>query len=184
MKLMAVICAMCLVALSACNSGNSKMLSRSTAAQLISSSKEFSEPEYWDRQLDPTNVWGTADATYDVWKHFEAAGLVTIKSGWPKAQITWTDNGAQWKNKETGHWKKCSPSQAANYECWVPNVGKPVLLEVTGATQAENSVDAVAEFTWRVDPSEFNDVAQLGGNKVENGRAAFKRYDDGWRLVQ
>jgi len=59
---------------------------------------------------------------------------------------------------------------------------KRELVEVTGISKEDNLADV--EFAWKWMP--LNEVgAALGAGSVQyNSTVSFKRYDDGWRLVE
>lgn len=99
------------------------------------------------------------------------------------------------------------PENRAESEKWGkdpdrPNVrlvpiATPVLADITGIVQAEDAIDAKADFTWHykwegigalmadaemVNPLTTRMIEKYDGRKQHKGVAEFRRYDDGWRL--
>jgi hypothetical protein len=158
------------------------MLSRSVAADLIKSTDEFKQPSYSEYKFSDVDQLPIFGPLHDAWMELEKQGMVSIKGGYMGAQVSWTDKGRALRDTGKSKWKKCKPDPWASGECWMPLIGTPALLEITGVIQETNSAEARAEFTWKLEPSEFARVANVGPRGVQKGTAVFKRYDDGWRV--
>lgn len=58
------------------------------------------------------------------------------------------------------------------------------VIDVTGISGAQDSSEKIAEFTWQLETANLTPVEQdlLKDRPPVQGKAAFKLYDDGWRL--
>jgi hypothetical protein len=57
-------------------------------------------------------------------------------------------------------------------------------IEVTGLTSQQEGTMALAEYQWRWTPTDLGRKLGLFPRGRGMGRAVFRRYDDGWRLIR
>lgn len=185
-------------------------LDRPGAARLISNSAGFKETKYLNVHAlggncevvlqklafpDPARRFA-GDPEAKVLLALEQAGLVTLATHratsilsadacWP----TLTEAG----KREAAQWKTISEPTATTCGSWAIPIGDKGLVEITGITGADKDV-AIADYTFEWVPTPL--CAKLDPILIpfgmhcvpprpvkEQGKAAFKKYDDGWRLA-
>jgi hypothetical protein len=62
---------------------------------------------------------------------------------------------------------------------------KVVVIGITGIADGQSQSERLVEYTWQFDlssfPKEIEDILKL---PTRTGKALFRRYDDGWRVVE
>jgi len=162
----------------ACSGG----LSRSNAADLISRDADFSKPReetYRTGYVEGLTLQQMREAYNDSWRVYPAmqsAGYIETTDALNGINVTLTEKG----RRESANWK-CNVRYDGQTECWFPSLAREV-VEVTGITEGDGT-KADATFTWRWKP--LNDVGKAMNLDAvtHQGRAAFQKYDDGWRVV-
>lgn len=117
------------------------------------------------------------------WTVMVKEGFNTIEqSGEYGCALKFTSKGEAEARKS--HWT----DQAEGIE--IP-LGKFKVLEITGLTDAPMGMGTMAQFSWKVELNASGKHAEEMGYRSteiptdkEQGSGLFKRFDDGWRLVQ
>jgi len=165
-------CVVVVVMLTACGGE----LSRGKAASLLKDSQYFKQREYL--RFHDGMQFSLSDDAEELNKLVDK-GLLR-KERQPKASglfryenVYLTESGQTASKK----WKKDGVDEST---------GKPILLIPRGEMTAEvtgvfhrDEVEALADFKWRFEPSEY----ALSGTDSATAVALFRKYDDGWRVV-
>lgn len=193
--------------------GCSQKLTRPRAAELISKNKDFNDAIkinvpvgnfFFDyRNID--NYYTDLDLPFAA---LQQSGILSrSESGqhlgwWESEYITVLTPLGKELSKSWGQSSYAFHALDPNEQCWTTRgVGEPchqiklvvyaVVLarrappEVTGITCAPGGQECGAEFTWKWNP--LLDAKYFPGrvdNGEKTGNAAFRLYDDGWRLVE
>lgn len=169
--------------LSACSSNP---LDRDRAASLISSAGAFHASLY-----DDVPQWGSGPCSdYPKLLALRNLGLLQVTEntgpprsyseqmlgGGPKScSATFTPEG----RRDSAAWRS---EDMLFQPIWSIPIATRQLIQVSGVSQPQGSVEAVATFTWRWVPNRVGQA--LGGvdTRIYSSNAVFRLYDDGWRL--
>jgi hypothetical protein len=167
MRKILVLLSVAAVCLTGCSTSNPKTLTRSKAKEMLEASK-FLDPSKPTISLTKTDMEQGEKAGY--W-HVQR-GTQTDCALTPEGQKVFS-SAACYISPEWGG--TVNPTAAL----------KPKIVEVTGISGASATYKEV-EFTWTWDWSALPSDAQhiFDGHPPEKQTAAFRLYDEGWRVVE
>jgi hypothetical protein len=183
------------------------VLDRPRAAKLIRESERFKTPDYQEIAVGGFCYPRGVDFVREVAKegHFrndparsfllaaslESAGLTQV-SDLPSRNCEWTSSGVQvvltpGGQERAKQWKEQQEGDHVVYE--VPMIRRE-LIEITGITVDSDRTRATVEFSYKVIQEKAGVIGPVPAELTKalaeprKGTAAFKLYDDGWRLKE
>lgn len=201
-----------LIALALAGCANSKDLSRSRAADLISRNGDFGT--VLDVKVPVGNIWCDWRFINDEVKQLRTAGILTLQESgqydgiWNKEYVLeLTERGKEMSKSwaaTNAKMPECSSFRLRGNYCWSkdnrrggekchePNgvvysvvLARKKIGNVTGITMDGGAKQGQAEFTWQWDPTAAaKDFPGQVPLGVHQGVAALQLYDDGWRLEE
>lgn len=106
-------------------------------------------------------------------------GLILVERGGLLDTVRLTEKGTA----ESKGWKTLDVGGSGPSDFWQIPVAEREFVEITGVTEPLPT-EATAEFTWKWIPNSMGKNFNIDSGKIYHGRAWFKLYDDGWRLVE
>lgn len=174
------ICRLILLGISILTVSCDGKLSRSDAAGLIASDKNFSKlMEMSIRIGTPINKGDLSKSSFD--EALVTEGYVNVQNNPYVDVLHLTDKG----QKEAINWKKSK--QLGIIEMYNIPYAKREIVEVTGISEPKSGDNSVqAKFSWRPQPG--NEIGKAMDKsefeKTFDGEAFFQKFDDGWRVVR
>jgi hypothetical protein len=174
------ICRLILLGISILTVSCDGKLSRSDAASLIASDKNFSKSmEMSIRIGTQINKGDLSKSSFD--EALVSEGYVEMQNNPYGDVLNLTDKG----RKESANWEKFK--QLGIIDMYKIPYAKREIIEITGISEPKSGENfSQAKFSWRPQPG--NDIGRAMDKsefeKTFDGEAFFQKFDDGWRVVR
>jgi len=167
-------------------------LNRSGAARLLNESKRLKETKVLTLHMNPPTSCESITKD-DPIREMKSLNLVSYQNknltvgqgmfamGMKNCIVELTEEG---KRMSSG-WKFTKAINQFDIDKWEIPIAKKSLVEVTGIIGGDKE-QAQVEYTWKWVPNELGEKLNnlRPSLELQKGRAAFRKYDDGWRIVE
>ncbi len=174
------ICWLILLGVSILTVSCDRKLSRSDAAKLIESDKNFSKPMVMSMRIgNQINKEDLSKTSFD--EALISEGYAEVQNNYYGDVFNFTEKG----RKEAVNWSKSK--QLGIIEMYNIPYAKREIVEVTGISEPKSGDNfSQVKFTWRSQPDDkigkAMDKSEFG--QTFDGEAFFQKFDDGWRVVR